>query len=383
MIHRIISAKLKDLSTKYPIVTLTGPRQSGKSTLLKNEFCDYTYLSLENPDIKEFALSDPNGFIKTYPDKVIIDEIQKVPNLLSYIQTHTDNVNETGMYLLAGSQNFLLLDSISQSLAGRTAILKLLPFSRLELKDAGLLNASTDDQIYKGFYPRLYDKDIAPEDYYPYYIQTYVERDVRDVLRISDLNKFVKFIRLCAGRIGQILNLSSLANETGITANTADAWLSVLEASYICYRLAPNFTNYNKRVVKSPKLYFYATGLACSLLGLSSADQVSAFYMRGSLFENLVINQFIKDAYNNGKQPDLTYWRDSQGNEIDLIATNGLEMNAYEIKIGQTYSTDYFKGLDKWGKLSGTPVNHLNVIYNGDTELNTSKGKLLSFANLF
>ncbi|MDE5838046.1 MAG: ATP-binding protein, partial [Paramuribaculum sp.] len=307
----------------------------------------------------------------------------KVPYLLSYIQTHTDNVNETGMYLLAGSQNFLLLDSISQSLAGRTAILKLLPFSRLELKDAGLLNASTDEQIYKGFYPRLYDKDIAPEDYYPYYIQTYVERDVRDVLRISDLNKFVKFIRLCAGRIGQILNLSSLANETGITANTADAWLSVLEASYICYRLEPNFNNYNKRVVKSPKLYFYDTGLACSLLGLSSADQVSAFYMRGSLFENLVINQFIKDAYNNGKQPDLTYWRDSQGNEIDLIATNGLEMNAYEIKIGQTYSTDYFKGLDKWGKLSGTPVNHLNVIYNGDTELNTSKGKLLSFANLF
>ena len=383
MIHRILSTKLKELSTKYPIVTLTGPRQSGKSTLLRNEFSDYTYLSMENPDIKEFALNDPNGFLRTYPDKAILDEIQKVPSLFSYLQTHTDTENKTGMYFLAGSQNFLLLKNISQTLAGRTPILKLLPFSRLELKDANLLDSEIDHQIFTGFYPRVYDKNIHPTDYYPYYIQTYVERDVRDILKVTDLNKFIKFIRLCAGRVGQILNLTSLATETGISSTTADGWLSVLEASYICYRLEPNFNNYNKRIVKSPKLYFYDTGLACSLLGITDEAQLGAFYMRGALFENLVINQFIKDSYNSGQQPDLTFWRDSQGNEIDLISTKGLEQTGYEIKSGQTFSPEFFKGLEKWGKLSSTPTDRLNVIYNGQTEMKTSKGNVLSFPNLF
>lgn len=383
MIPRILSAKLKELSSKYPIITLTGPRQSGKSTLLRNEFSDYTYLSMENPDIKEFALNDPVGFLKTYPDKVILDEIQKVPALFSYLQTYTDKENKTGMYFLAGSQNFLLLKSISQTLAGRTPILKLLPFSRLELKDADLLSKDIDHQIFTGFYPRVYDKNIHPTDYYPYYIQTYVERDLRDILNVTDVNKFIKFIRLCAGRVGQILNLTSLATETGISITTADGWLSVLEASYICYRLEPNFNNYNKRIIKSPKLYFYDTGLACSLLGISEEAQLCSFYMRGALFENLVINQFIKDACNIGRRPDLTFWRDSQGNEIDLICTNGLIQTGYEIKSGQTFSSDFFKVLDKWGKLSSTPPDRLNVIYNGDTDLKTSKGNVLSFAGLF
>ena len=381
MITREISSKILHLSTKFPIVTLTGPRQSGKSTLLRHDFPDYTYLSLEDPDMRDFAMSDPRGFLKQYPNHAIFDEIQRVPELFSYIQTHIDNSDETGIYLLAGSQNFLLMQSISQSLAGRTALLKLLPFSRRELHKASKLPADIDLQIFTGFYPRLYDKDIFPCDYYPNYIQTYVERDVRNLLKVSDTNKFIKFIRLCAGRIGQILNMTSLANETGISSTTAEGWMSVLESSYICYRLEPNFNNFNKRVIKSPKLYFYDTGLACSLLGISSADQVKTFYMRGALFENLVINQFIKDAYNQGQNPDLTFWRDSQGNEIDLIQTVATEMTGYEIKSGQTMNSEFFKGLDKWGKLSSTPTDRLNVIYAGDQSMTTNRGNIIAFPN--
>ncbi|MDE5810789.1 MAG: ATP-binding protein [Muribaculaceae bacterium] len=383
MISRDITPKLVYLASKFPIVTLTGPRQSGKSTLLKNLFSEYRYVSLENPDLRELATNDPNGFLATYSNKVILDEIQRVPSLFSYLQTHVDNVGEEGMYLLAGSQNFQLMQGISQSLAGRTALLKLLPFSRRELNEADRLPTTIDDQIFKGFYPRIYDKDIAPTDYYPAYIQTYVERDVRDILKVTDLNKFIKFIRLGAGRIGQILNMTALANETGISASTAEVWMSVLEASYICYRLEPNYNNYNKRVIKSPKLYFYDTGLAANLLGLTSSEQLATFYMRGALFENLVINQFIKTSYNNGVTPDLTFWRDSQGNEIDLINTADLKMWAYEIKSGLTFNRDFFKGLEKWGKLSDTPARQLAVIYGGDEDFSTSQGSVIGFQKTF
>lgn len=383
MIPRILSTKIVELSHKFPIVTLTGPRQSGKSTLLKHMFPHFSYVSLDDLDMREFAASDPRGFINSYPSHTIIDEAHLVPKLFSYLQTHIDNKGEDGMYMLAGSQNLQLLQSVSQSLAGRTAILRLLPLSRMELHNVGLLDKNINAQIFKGFYPRLYDKEIEPIDYYPSYIQTYVERDVRTVLNVTDLNKFVKFIKLCAGRVGQILNMSSLANESGISASTAEGWLSVLEASYICYRLEPNFNNFNKRIIKSPKLYFYDTGLVCSLLGLTNEKQVESFYLRGALFENLVINQFLKDGFNIGHVPDLTYWRDSQGNEIDLIVAEALQMKAYEIKSGATFNTEFFKGLDKWGKLSGTPINNLNVIYAGSESLTTSKGNLISFSNLY
>ena len=330
MIPREITSKLRDLSLKFPITTITGPRQSGKSTLLKNQFPDYSYVSLENPDIREFAKTDPHGFLATYPSHAIFDEVQRVPELFSYLQTHVDEIDEPGMYLLAGSQNFQLMQGISQSLAGRTALLKLLPFSRKELHNASILPETIDEQMFKGFYPRLYDRNISPTDYYPAYIQTYVERDVRDILKVSDLNKFIKFIKLCAGRIGQILNLTSLANEVGISSTTADGWLSVLEASYICYRLEPNFNNFNKRVIKSPKLYFYDTGLACSLLGLTSTAQIEIFYLRGAIFENLVINQFVKDYYNKGIKPDLSFWRDSQGNEMENLTTSSGKVLSFE-----------------------------------------------------
>ena len=381
MIERILKQKLLEMTNKYPIVTLTGPRQSGKSTLLKTSFPDYKYVSLEDPDMRLFATDDPKGFLATYPDKTIIDEVQHVPSLFSYIQTYTDNENREGMYLLAGSHNFLLMENVNQSLAGRTAILKLLPFSHREMKEGGILPKNVDEEIFKGAYPRIYDKNIEPDDYYPFYIQTYVERDVRLMRNIGDLSKFIRFLKLCAGRIGQLLNLSSLANECGISVTAATAWISILEASYICYLLRPDFNNYAKRLVKTPKLYFYDTGLACSLLEIQNAEQISTHFLRGGLFENLVINEFIKEAYNKGVEPNLTFWRDSTGNEIDLLRTEGGKQYAYEIKSGATYSPDFFKVISKWAKLSGATPDQCFAIYNGDREMKTSLGEVLSWKN--
>ena len=379
MITRDLSNKLIDLFKKYSVITVTGPRQSGKSTLLRVTFPDYKYVSLEDPDIRLFAEKDPKGFLLTYPDKTIIDEVQRVPQLFSYLQTHIDRENRPGMYLLAGSHNFLLMESINQSLAGRTAILRLLPFSHTEMKNANILPKNVDEEIFYGSYPRLYDKGIEPNDFYPYYIQTYVERDVRLIQNIGDLSKFVRFIKLCAGRIGQLLNISSLANECGVTTTTLSSWLSVLEASYICYLLKPDYNNFAKRLVKTPKLYFYDTGLACSLLDITSANQVSTHFLRGGLFENLVINEFIKNSYNTGNQPNLTFWRDNTGNEIDLLKYSDSKVYAYEIKSGSTFSSDYFKGITKWAKLSGTPTEQCNVIYTGEHNMTTSNGNLISW----
>ena len=379
MIERVLKTKLLDMTTKYPIVTLTGPRQSGKSTLLKTSFPTYHYVSLEDPDMRLFATEDPRGFLATYPDKTIIDEVQRVPELFSYIQTHVDKENKEGMYLLAGSHNFLLMESINQSLAGRTAILNLLPFSHHEMQTGDILPPTIDEEIYKGAYPRLYDKNITPTDYYPYYIQTYVERDVRLMKNIGDLSKFIRFIKLCAGRIGQLLNLSGLANECGISVSTATAWMSLLEASYIAYLLKPDHNNYAKRLVKSPKLYFHDTGLACSLLDIKSAEQVSTHFLRGGLFENLVINEFIKESLNKGEESNLTFWRDSTGNEIDLLQTIAGKQNAYEIKSGATYTSDYFKGISKWAKLSGAAPEQCFAIYAGDKSMKTSYGEVMSW----
>lgn len=377
MLERELKNKLLEMIGKYPIVTLTGPRQSGKSTLLKYSFPDYQYVSLEDPDVREYAQTDPRGFLSTYPDKTIIDEAQRVPELFSYLQTHVDSHSKEGMYLLAGSHNFLMMQSIGQSLAGRTAILKLLPFSHQEMKNGGVLPKTVEDEIFMGAYPRLYDKNIAPNDFYPFYIQTYVERDVRLMKNVGDLSKFIRFIKLCAGRIGQILNLSSLANVCGIAVSTATSWLSLLEASYIVYLLKPDNNNYSKRLVKSPKLYFYDTGLACSLLEIKESTQVANHFLRGGLFENLVINEFVKESLNRGEEPQLHFWRDKTGNEVDLLQTIGNKQYAYEIKSGSTYSQDYFKGISFWAKLSGTSPEQCNAIYTGTTKLKTSKGEVL------
>lgn len=377
MIHRQLQPKILELAKQYPIITLTGPRQSGKSTLLRNSFPDYNYVSLEDPGMRLLASSDPKGFIETYPDKTIIDEVQRVPELFSYIQTHVDLADKEGMYMLAGSHNFLLMQSVSQSLAGRTAVLKLLPFSHKEMYKGEILPVPVDKEIFYGAYPRILDKNLNPVIYYQSYLQTYIERDVRVLKNIGDLNNFIKYIKLCSGRIGQLLNLSSLANECGIAVSTAKEWLSVLEVSYICYRLEPDFNNFNKRLVKTPKLYFYDTGLACSLLNIMSADQVSSHYLRGELFENLVINEFIKNSYNNALTPNLTFWRDSTGNEVDLIDYTFGGKNAYEIKSGHTFSSEFFKGLIKWSQLSHNSIENNFVIYNGKEELKTSQGTVI------
>ena len=380
MIARTIQQKIENLASKFPVITLTGPRQSGKSTLLRHAFPDYQYVSLENLDVRTFATEDPHGFLKTYPRHVIIDEAQRVPTLFSYIQTHVDEVDEPGLYILSGSHNFLLMETVNQSLAGRTAILKLLPFSHDEKVSGGILPSTIDEEIFYGGYPRIFDKNISPTDYYPFYLQTYVERDVRMMKNIGDLSAFIRFLKLCAGGIGQLLNLSSLANDCGISVPTASSWLSLLEASYICHLLRPDWNNFSKRLVKTPKLYFYDTGLACSLLDISSPSQLATHYLRGGLFENLVITNFLKRAWNKGYEADLRFWRDSQGNEVDLLLYDGsTHPTAYEIKSGATFNTDFFSGLTKWASLSDTPTTSLNVIYSGKDTLTTSKGTLLAW----
>lgn len=382
-IERDIRDSVKEAADQYPIVTLTGPRQSGKSTFLRHTFPEYKYVNLENPDIREFAQNDPRGFIASYPDKTIIDEIQRIPELLSYLQPYVDEIDSPGMYLLSGSQNLLLMKSIKQSMAGRTAVFHLLPFSRKELHNANKLPELISTQIFNGFYPRLYDMNIRPTRYYADYVQTYVERDVKNIIRIVDMNKFNRFIKLCAARIGQLMNISSLANDADISVPTAESWLSVLETSFIVYKLKPYHVNYNKRIIKSPKLYFYDTGLACYLLGIKNIEELDLSYMKGALFENIVVNQFVKDSYNRGEDPAIYFWRDSQGVEVDLLVGEGQNMTAYEIKSGKTFHSTFFDGLETWGKLSGIPIEHRRVIYDGDTNLATSSGELLAWSKLF
>lgn len=379
MIARGIEKKIRHLLTKYPVVTLTGPRQSGKSTLLRNGFGAYAYVSLEDPDNFMLAKEDPRLFLDNYPGRTIIDEVQKLPELFSYIQTHVDNKNKAGMYLLSGSHNFLLMERISQTLAGRTAVLKLLPFSYSELTNGRIAYKSIDKLLYTGGYPRIFDRKIAPHEFYPFYIQTYVERDVRLMKSITDSSLFMRFLRLCAGRIGQLLNLSSLAGDCGISQPTAQAWMSVLEASYVVFLLKPHSNNYRKRLVKSPKLYFYDTGLACSLLGLNDEKQLAHHYIRGLLFENWVILEYIKRKYNNAAEPDIYFWRDNTGNELDLLIDKVSGMQAVEIKAGSTFSADFFRGLNYWQKLSGAKNDQKTVVYGGDKSLGTHNGRMISW----
>lgn len=383
MIKRLLHSKVTELAAKFPFVLITGPRQSGKSTLAKMAFPDYRYVSFSDIDMRTFAKEDPRGFIATYSDRVIIDEVQKEPSILSYLQTHTDNECREGMYILTGSQNILLMESVDETLAGRVGILRLLPFSHAELAAAGIAPATINEEIFNGCYPRLYDKHIAPTDYYPNYISTYVERDVRSIRQIGDLSQFVRFVKLCAGRIGQLLNRSSLAVECGVSAPTIQSWLSILEQCYIIHLLRPDHRNFSKRLVKSPKLYFYDTGLACSLLEITSPSQVATHYLRGGLFENMVINELIKRRFNAGKEANLSFWRDSNGNEVDLLATEGTEQFAYEIKSGATFSKDYFKGLIHWAKLSGVDAAHRAVIYGGDRKMMSSDGNIIPWGDLF
>jgi len=382
MILRTLEHKLREMAGKFPVVSLTGPRQSGKITLVRHAFPDYAYASLEKPDIRLYAQSDPRGFLKNYPDGLIIDEAQRVPELFSHIQSIVDQAGRTGQFVITGSQNFLLLEKISQSLAGRVAILKLLPFSLMELKSGKITVDHYDQLLLNGFYPRLYDKEIDPQDYYPNYIQTYLERDVRQIKNISDLNTFTRFIKLCAGRVGQLLNLSALGQEAGITHSTAKAWISLLESSYIVFLLYPHHRNFTKRLVKAPKLYFYDTGVICSLLGLTQKEHVFTHYLRGSLFENFIIAEIYKSFANIGKEAPLTFWRDKAGHEIDLIVESGNDIHPMEIKSGQTISKDFFRDINYFNGLSGRAGQISTLIYGGESDQKWNDIQVKSWKNL-
>ncbi len=381
MIPRTLTAKLIALARQYPAVMLTGPRQSGKTTLVRAAFPDWPYVSLEEPDIRQFALDDPRGFLSNYPDGVILDEVQRTPDLFSYIQSIVDR-KPTARFILTGSSNFLLMERISQSLAGRTAVLHLLPFSLSELAQGGYTFERYENLIFRGQYPPLYDRSLSPADFYPSYIQTYIERDVRLLKNIGDLDTFVRFTRLCAGRTGQLLNYTGLANDAGISPNTARAWISILEASWIVYRLRPWHRNFNKRLVKAPKLYFYDTGVVCSLLGIRDAGQVSTHYLKGALFENLVIGELVKRRFHRGDRRFPFFWRDSRGREIDCLLTEGEEVLPVEIKAGKTMDGSYFDNLHYWLKLAGLPDERGVVVYGGDRSLTTRWGRLLSWRDL-
>lgn len=371
-VERRINKKLLSLVSSFPIVVLTGCRQCGKSTLLKNLFPQWKYVSLEDIDIRELAENDPRYFLSLYPEQTIFDEIQRVPKLFSYIQTHVDSLDKTGIYILSGSQNFLLMKSISQSLAGRTAVLNLATFSISELKQADLLITNLDECLFTGFYPRIYNQKPLPYDFYQSYIKTYIERDVRELKNITDLSAFHKFLRLCAGRVGQILNTTELANEAGISVLTVKSWLSVLETSGIIFLLKPYYSNYGKRLIKSPKLYFYDTGLICSLIGLQNSSQLELHFLRGSIFENLVISNYIKESYFKGMEPNAYYWRDSNGLEVDLVIEENQQLKLYEIKSSATINEKFFSSINKLCILSKTPLKNANVVYGGNTTLNAS-----------
>lgn len=365
-IQRDIVKPLKQILGKYPIVAVTGPRQSGKTTLLRHSFPEFEYVNLENPDSRIFAAEDPNNFLKRYSSKVILDEIQRVPSLFSYIQTHVDESRAMGQYILSGSQNFHLMQNITQSLAGRVAIFRLFPFDNQELSRNSLLNDSYVHCMVKGFYPAIYDRDIASRTFYSNYIQTYIQRDVTELIAIKDLRLFQNFLALCATRAGQILNINALANECGVSQPTAKSWLSALENSYITFQLQPYYENFSKRVIKSPKLYFYDTGLLCYLLKLNNPDQLLLHPFKGSLFENMMVAEYVKRMYHTDQVEDVWYWRDSGGHEVDLIVQRGDVLEIVEFKATETIMPDLFKGLTYFETISKKINLKKTLVYAGN-----------------
>lgn len=366
LIQRHAEATLLQLASEYPVVAVTGPRQSGKTTLVRKAFPDKPYVSLEDLDERQFATDDPRGFLSRYPDGAILDEAQRCPGLFSYLQTRLDQAKKKGLFVLTGSQQFNLLTGITQSLAGRVALIPLLPFALGELQAAKMAPKTLSELLFRGLYPPIYDGPQQAGIWYGNYMRTYIERDVRQMINVQDLSAFQRFVRMCAGRTGQLTNLSALASDCGVTHNTAKAWLSVLEASYIVHLLQPHHRNFDKRLVKTPKLYFYDTGLACWLLGIRAPAQLDAHAQRGALFETWALGELLKARYNSGLESNLYFWRDRSGNEVDVLIDEGNKLAPVEIKAGQTVSSDYFRGLDRWQamakEISGKPW----LLYGGD-----------------
>ncbi len=382
MIPRTAQKTLLRLAKGFPIVAITGPRQSGKTTLAKLTFPEKPYLSLEDPDVRATAESDPRGLLAGFPDGAILDEAQRAPQLFSYLQTKVDEQIIPGMFVLTGSQQFGLLTGITQSLAGRVGLIHLLPFAASELSSARQLPESLEELLVRGLYPPLYDRDILPGDWFSGYIATYVERDARQLINVRDLSAFQRFVKMCAARTAQILSLSSLASDCGITHNTAAAWISVLEASYLIHLLRPHHRNFNKRLIKAPKLYFLDVGLAAWLLGSHTPEQIRFHAQRGAIFETFVVTEFLKGRFNQGLPSNLFYWRDSKGLEIDLILESGEKLDAIDIKSGQTIVPDFFSSLKRWGKLAGQSDLPARLIYGGDKALANENISIVPWRNI-
>jgi predicted AAA+ superfamily ATPase len=372
MIPRQAAPVLQKLALGYPILAITGPRQAGKTTLAQTTFPDKRYLSLEDPDQRAFAEEDPRAFLARLPQGAILDEAQRCPALFSYLQTRVDAEKKMGQFVLTGSQQFGLLSNITQSLAGRVGMVQLLPFSLQEMQRGELAIHDLDDLMWRGMYPPVHDRQLAPEQWFANYLVTYVERDVRQLIEVQNLSLFQRFIKLCAARCGQLLNLSSLASDCGVSHNTVRAWISVLEASYVVFLLQPHHQNFGKRLVKTPKLYFVDTGLAAFLLGIRDPQHLSIHSARGALFENFVISELLKRRYNEGLPSNLFFWRNNAGDEVDLVIEQGEQLIPVEIKSGQTFSSDFLAGLQKWMRLAGETCLAPRLVYGGEENMTRS-----------
>lgn len=382
MVNREAAVKIQELADKFPAIGLLGPRQSGKTTLAKTLFKDKPYVSFENQDTQLAAMTDPRAFLANYPKGAVFDEIQRAPHLFSYLQGIIDeNASQTGLFILTGSQNFLLLENITQSLAGRIAFIHLLPFSYQELKTTTWKDNTLDFFILNGGYPRLYDKSIAPLDYYPNYILTYVERDVRQIKNINNLAIFQRFLKICASRNGQIINYASIGNDCGIDQKTVAAWLGILETSFIAFTLKPFYNNLGKRLLQMPKLYFYDTGLCCSLLEIENEIQLANHPLRGALFENFVLLELLKQRFNKGLRSNFYFWRDRTGNEIDILLDKATGAVPVEIKAAATYNKSFLKGIDYWKYIQpGTGQSFL--VYTGAVSLQQQGTEIVNWKEL-
>jgi predicted AAA+ superfamily ATPase len=381
IVEREIKTELLGMAGDYPVVTITGPRQSGKTTLAKTTFPNMPYFSFENPDTRQQVELDPKGFIQANSKGVIIDEFQRFPNILSYIQSEVDEKKQSGQFILTGSNQLSMLSNISQSLAGRTALLKLLPFSIGEIKNIEP-DLSINKLLTKGFYPGIYSNKLNPYKANRNYYETYIERDVRQLSNIQNIKQFQLFIRLCAGRIGQLFNATAIGNEIGVSVNTVRHWLSVLEASYIVYMLPPWHSNLKKRIVKTPKLYFYDVGLASYLLGVEKEIQIETHPLRGSLFENMVFIELLKSRFNKGLDSNFYFYRDNHGNEVDIIQEKGHLINLYEVKSSMTFHSSFLKGLEYLKKLIPDRINSSNLIYSGNRDFIIQNHNILHYSRM-
>lgn len=366
MIHRAIADELLTQLKEYPIVTVIGPRQAGKTTLVRTMLPDYAYATLEDPEKRQIATEDPKAFLRRYPEKTIFDEVQRVPQLLSYLQGIVDEEGLNGRFVLTGSHQLELRAAITQSLAGRTSILHLLPLTIAELASANIRFDSFEAYLFHGFMPRVHHQQQRPGKAHANYYQTYVERDVRQLIQLKDVTLFEKFIKLLAGRVGQIINYQSLANDVGVSAKTIKEWLSILEASFVVFKLPPYFENFGKRIIKSPKYYFTDVGLLTYLLDIEKPEQISRDPLVGSLFENLVVLELLKTRYNRGLTAGLYYFRDSHGNEVDILHKSGHALTGIEIKSAATWNSNFLNGLKRFST-SNAALNQSAVVYNGET----------------